>query len=89
MYVQRPSTLFKRDLKRAHKRNYDLRKLAVVIEALAQGESLPARYRNHKLVGNYQGYWECHIAPDWLLVYCYEGEYLNLARTGTHADLFD
>jgi mRNA interferase YafQ len=56
---------------------------------LAYGHELPARCRPHKLVGNYAGCWECHIDPDWLLIYQYENTTLKLLRTGTHADLFD
>ncbi len=88
-YARKPSTKFKKDLKRIQKRAYDLRKLETVIDILARCEPLSSRYRPHKLTGNYKGCWECHIEPDWLLVYFYDGQYLNLARTGTHADLFE
>jgi mRNA interferase YafQ len=88
-FIRRPSTAFKRDLKRIVKRRYALKKLEVIIDLLAAGEPLSAHYRNHKLIGNYVGHMECHIGPDWVLIYYYDGEYLNLARTGTHTDLFD
>jgi len=88
-FTRKPLTRFKKDLRRAAKRRYDLEKLARVIDALAAGEKLPARFSNHKLSGNWGGHWECHIEPDWLLIYYYEDDYLVLARTGTHADLFD
>ncbi len=88
-YARRPSTKFKKDFKRVVKRGYALKKLEATIDLLARGDSLPPRYRNHKLVGNYEGQWECHIEPDWLLIYDYEDGYLNLGRTGTHSDLFD
>ena len=69
---------------------YDLDKMKKVITALANGETLEAKYRDHLLTGDYGGYRECHIQPDWLLVYQIEGEQLILflARTGTHSDLF-
>lgn len=85
-----PSNQFKKDLKLAKKRGYDLDKLKEVISTLANGEALDAKYRDHLLSGDYGGYRECHIQPDWLLVYKIYGEQLMLflARTGTHSDLF-
>lgn len=88
-FIRRPSTSFKKDLKRIVKRRYALKKLETVIDILALGGALPPRYRNHKLLGNYVGHMECHIEPDWLLIYYYDGDFLNLVRTGTHTDLFD
>ena len=82
------SNRFRRDLKRIKKRDYDLAKLAEIIDLLAQEEPLPARCRPHKLVGDYQGFWECHIEPDWLLIYDITDKLIELAATGTHADLF-
>ena len=83
-----PSNQFKKDLKLAQKRGYDLDKK--VLTALANGETLEAKYRDHLLTGDYGGYRECHIQPDWLLVYQIDGDQLILllARTGTHSDLF-
>lgn len=83
-------TAFKKDYKRLKKRGYDLRKLENVITLLAEGKELPAAYRDHILLGDYSGCYECHIAPDWLLVYeILENELLlYLTRTGTHSDLF-
>lgn len=83
-------TAFKKDYKRLKKRGYDLRKLENVITLLAEGKELPATYRDHILLGDYSGCHECHIAPDWLLVYeILENELLlYLTRTGTHSDLF-
>lgn len=83
-------TAFKKDYKRLKKRGYDLRKLENVITLLAEGKELPAAYRDHILLGDYSGCHECHIAPDWLLVYeILENELLlYLTRTGTHSDLF-
>lgn len=85
-----PSNQFKKDLKSARKRGYDLAKIKKVISALANGETLDAKYHDHLLNGNYGGYRECHIQPDWLLVYQIREEQLILflARTGTHSDLF-
>lgn len=81
---------FKRDYKRIKKRGYDTRLLEKAIEILAAGQTLPLEYRDHPLSGDYIGCRECHLAPDWLLVYeIIEGELLlYLTRTGTHSDLF-
>ncbi|WP_031472260.1 type II toxin-antitoxin system YafQ family toxin [Agathobaculum desmolans] len=84
-------TSFKRDYKRIKKRHYPLNELETVIELLRQDEPLPAQYRDHALTGDYAGLRECHIRPDWLLIYRLHDNQLILAltRTGTHADLFD
>ena len=81
---------FKKDYKRIVKRGYDIALLENVIRMLADGETLPAKYRDHALTGNYYGFRECHITPDWLLIYeVRESELiLVLSRTGTHSDLF-
>ena len=81
---------FKKDYKRIVKRGYNIALLENVIRMLADGETLPAKYRDHALTGNYSGFRECHIAPDWLLIYeVRESELiLVLSRTGTHSDLF-
>jgi len=81
---------FKKDLKLAKKQNKDLDKLYEVIGILADGGTLDARYRDHDLSGNYKGTRECHIEPDWLLVYEIRNEVLVLLlyRLGTHAELF-
>ncbi len=85
----RLSKKFKRDLKRCRRRGNDDSLLADVLDLLRNNSPLPDRCRPHKLVGEYTGYWECHIAPDWLLIYDLEEEgVLGLVRTGTHADLF-
>ncbi len=81
-------TQFKKDYKVAVKRNKDLSKLLSIITDLQQGKPLPAKNKNHKLKGNYSGSWECHIEPDWLLIYELTKVELILVRTGTHADLF-
>ena len=81
---------FKRDLKLARKRGYDLSLLGVVVDMLAAGNELPEKYRDHSLSGNFAGCRECHITPDWLLNYEIADEelILYLTRTGTHSDLF-
>lgn len=89
MLIPVRSAQFKRDVKRAQRRGKDLAKLRLPLTALARQESLPARYRDHPLRGSWQGYREIHIEPDWLLIYCVQGDELRLVRTGTHADLFN
>lgn len=81
---------FQKDLKLAKKRGLCISELQEVVRILAYGEELPAKYRNHLLRGDYKGYWECHINPDWLLVYEKDTEIriISLFRTGTHSDLF-
>ena len=81
---------FRRDMKLMQKRGYDVLKLKEVIELLADQKPLPERYYDHELIGNYKGCRECHIQPDWLLIYeIKENELLLiLTRTGTHSDLF-
>lgn len=90
MYRIRPSTKFQKDLKKAQKRGYDISLLTIVLNILANGETLPAKYKDHYLIGNYKGCRECHITPDWLLIYeILDDELiLYLTRTGTHSDLF-
>lgn len=84
------SNRFKRDYKLAQKRGYDISLLKEVVSILASGEQLPEKYYDHPLSGNYKGCRECHILPDWLLIYRVEKELLvlGLTRTGTHSDLF-
>ena len=81
---------FKKDYKKIVKRGYDVKLLEDIIKKLAGGETLPERNRDHNLSGDYSGCRECHITPDWLLIYeIYNGELiLYLTRTGTHSDLF-
>lgn len=83
-------TTFKKDYKRIKKRGYDISLLERVIEILANGTPLPPEYKDHMLSGDYSGCHECHISPDWLLVYeIIENELLlYLTRTGTHSDIF-
>ena len=83
-------TAFKKDYKRIVRRGYDVRLLEKVIELLAEQKPLPERYHDHNLTGNYAGCRECHITPDWLLIYEVDGNelILYLTRTGSHSDLF-
>lgn len=80
---------FKRDLKRVRKRSKNLDKLYLIVERLAQDIKLEPYNKPHKLVGNYVDKWECHIEPDWLLIYEVTDEFVILYRTGSHTDLFD
>ena len=84
------TTQFKKDYKKAFKRNLPIELLDDIIRKLAAGEKLPDKNRDHALSGTWDGFRECHIMPDWLLIYRIESGILvlTLARTGTHADLF-
>lgn len=90
MYKIRPSAKFQKDLKRIQKRGYDITLLKDVLTLLVNGKILPIKYKDHNLSGNFKGCRECHITPDWLLIYeIAENELiLYLTRTGTHSDLF-
>jgi len=79
---------FKRDIRKMVKRAKNLEKLYTVIELLAEGARLPTKYRDHNLTGNWQGCRECHVEPDWLLIYEINDNSLFLERTGSHSDLF-
>ena len=89
-YTIRPSTKFQKDLKKAKKRGCNIEELKKVINTLANGEKLDKKYKDHFLTGDYKGKRECHINPDWLLIYEQDDNdlYLYLVRTGTHSDLF-
>ena len=90
MYKIRTTSRFQKDLKRLRKRGYDMDLLTGVLKQLAAGQALAPSYRDHPLVGDYSGCRECHITPDWLLIYEIDGGelFLYLTRTGTHSDLF-
>jgi mRNA interferase YafQ len=79
---------FKQDFKRMEKRGSDMTKLRGVIEKLVNVAELEARYKDHPLQGQYAGARDCHISPDWVLIYAIVENELRLIRTGTHADLF-
>ena len=89
-YTVKTTTLFKKDFKLAMKRGLNVELLENIIALLAMGEPLPAKNKDHALTGNWVGHRECHILPDWLLIYRVEDDVLvlTLARTGTHSDLF-
>jgi mRNA interferase YafQ len=88
MRAIRYSGQFKQDVKLMAKRGYDVKKSRVVIEKLVNEEKLEARYRDHPLQGKYAGGRDCHISPDWILIYAIVDNELRLIRTGTHSDLF-
>ena len=79
---------FRRDVKRMERRGKEMLKLRQVIHLLCQDEELPQNSKDHPLTGDWAGFRDCHIEPDWLLLYRIEGSDLHLVRTGTHADLF-
>lgn len=89
-YTVKFTSKFKKDYKLAIKRGYSIKLLEEAVSLLADGKSLPEKYADHVLSGNWTAYRECHIQGDWLLVYRIESDVLvlTLARTGTHADLF-
>ncbi len=85
----RYSSKFRREFKSCLRRGYDIGRLQTVIDALRIPELLPPKNKDHSLGGNFSGYRECHIEPDWLLIYRQTENELLLYRTGTHSDLFD
>ncbi len=89
-YTVKFTTQFKKDYKLALKRNLDISKLQNIITLLANGQNLPDENHDHFLSGNWSGHRECHITPDWLLIYRYDKDVLvlTLSRTGSHSDLF-
>lgn len=89
-YIVKPTAQFKKDYKLALKRRLDVTLLEDVVAALAMGEPLAEKHKDHSLSGNWVGHRECHILPDWLLIYRIEDDVLvlTLVRTGTHSDLF-
>jgi len=90
MYKVFATTKFKKDLKLAIKRGYNISLIDVVITMIAEGKPLPEKYKDHPLKGEFEGCRECHITPDWLLIYEIADEelILYLTRTGTHSDLY-
>jgi len=83
------TTQFERDLRLVQRRGKDIEKLKAILTALIHEEPLPERQRDHPLVGNYKGRRECHIEPDWLLIYKLVNDEIIFERTGTHGDLFE
>lgn len=90
MYTIETTNKFEKDVKLAKKRNLDLSLLKTLIEMLEAEGKVPPENKPHKLKGNYEGLWECHIKPDWLLIWDKSDEIrlISLIRTGTHSDLF-
>lgn len=84
------SHTYLKDLKLARRRRFNEDRLNDVIKMLISGKPLPANLHNHLLTGDYKGYWECHVTPDWLLLYEKDTEIriISLYRTGTHVDIF-
>ncbi len=82
------TTQFKKDYKRIKKQNKDLSKLRTVIEILTAGQLLEPKYHDHQLSGNWKGHRDCHIEPDWILIYRITVDDLYLERTGSHSELF-
>ena len=90
MLTLHTTSQFRKDYKLAKKRGYNLSLLEEVLDALLESKTLDAKYHDHPLTGNYLGFRECHILPDWLLIYAIDNDTLILtaSRTGTHSDLF-
>lgn len=88
MKAIRRTSQFKRDVKRMQQQGREVDKLKTVLGVLVQGEPLAGSYRDHVLVGQYKGTRECHIEPDWLLIYELGETEIVLIRTGSHSDLF-
>jgi mRNA interferase YafQ len=82
------TTQFSRDVRRMRKRGKDLDKLKGIVRLLATGTELPAKHRDHPLVGAWSPSRDCHVEPDWILIYTADAQSLRLERTGTHAELF-
>ena len=89
MRTARRTSQFKSDVKRMKKRGKDFSRFKIVVKDLALGQKLDPKYRDHALVGEYEGARECHLEPDWLLIYELTMDELILIRTGTHSDLFE
>ncbi len=89
-YTIKITNQFKKDYKQAIKQNKKIKLLQEIIDMLANGKTLPEKYKDHELKGNWKGHRECHILPDWLLIYYCEEDILvlSLARVGSHSELF-
>jgi len=80
---------FNRDMKLCKKRQKDITKIKAVMFDLIVGNPLPPSYKDHTLTGNWKGHRECHVEPNWLLIYLYFDDEVRFVRTGTHSDLFE
>lgn len=89
MLLPSRTTQFKRDVKLAEKRGRNMTKLKAVMTKLVEEEPLDHKFKEHKLTGNYKNHWECHLEPDWLLIYRISSTEVVFVRTGTHSDLFN
>jgi len=90
VYTLEQTGQFKKDIKLAKKRGFDMGLLNELVTTLVEQGVLSQKYKPHKLTGNYKGFWECHIQPDWLLIWEQNEtiKLITLTRTGTHSDLF-
>lgn len=88
MRIVDTSTKFEKDLSRLRRRGKNLDKLEIIVEKLRVDKDIPEKCRPHILSGDWDGFWELHIEPDWLLIYEIDDDTIYLARTGTHSDLF-
>lgn len=89
MYIVKMTSRFRKDLKKVDRQGKNIDELEVIIDVLQAGEILPERCLDHLLTGNWKDHRECHIRPDWLLIYRYDENILWLVRTGSHSELFD
>ena len=89
LLTPRPAAEFKRDLKRQQKRGKDMMRIRAVIETVCSHRLLDPKHRDHPLGGQWKGWRDCHVEPDWILIYKEEAGKLELGRTGTHSDLFE
>lgn len=88
MLIPIRTSQFKRDFKLAEKRRKDLSKIKSIMTRFTNQEALYPKHKNHKLMGDYKNHWECHIEPDWLLIYRLTTAEVVFERTGSHSDLF-
>ena len=82
------TTQFKKDFKKIKKQNKDISKFQTVLEILTHQSPMPAKYKDHALIGNWSNHRECHVEPDWLLIYRVTDSTLYLERMGSHSQLF-
>ncbi|MBL7966981.1 MAG: type II toxin-antitoxin system YafQ family toxin [Prolixibacteraceae bacterium] len=90
MYKIKTTNRFEKDFIKCISRKFDIQAIELVIEQLESSGKLPSKYKSHLLSGNFKGFWECHVKPDWLLIWHQneKDKTIELVRTGTHADLF-
>ncbi len=90
MYSFFYTNTFKKDFKKCQKRSFDMNLLKTALDILQIDGELPSKYKPHTLIGNYKNHWECHIKPDWLLIWLQDDNELTLLfiNTGSHSDLF-